>query len=56
MNLDWALVNLYLQIYIDTYRISRINTCIFTNMLFSRSGSKRVHIDTLTNVTDLNWN
>ena len=25
-------------------------------MLFTRSGSKRVHVDTPTNVTELNWN
>ena len=25
-------------------------------MLFTHSGSKRVHVDTPTNVTELNWN
>ena len=27
-----------------------------TYMLFTRFGSKRAHVDTPTNVTELNWN
>ena len=29
---------------------------ICTYMLFTHSGSKQVHVDTPTNVTELNWN
>ena len=50
------LVYLYVKRYIDTSRNTCIHTCIYSHMQFTRSGSKQVHIDTPTNVTELNWN
>ena len=51
-----TLVYLCKRIYINTNRNICLHTCICTHMLYTHSGYKRVHVDTPSIVTELNWN